>query len=492
MKLGNVSAVWGMLLVCSPLCLSAVAQGSIDSWVDFESRVATSQVIASFSSPDAARGAVFASPSRDNPPYFRHWVRDGALVMNTALDLLERGPASEREHLMRALLDYVQFSRGNQLTTNPSGTPADGALGEPWFHMDGSAYWGGWRRPQNDGPALRAITLTRLANLLLDQGQEGYVRGLLYNGRIPAETVIKADLEYVSHVWQYPSVDLWEEVKGFHFYTRIVQRRALIEGAKLARRLGDWGGADFYQQSADRLSLDTHSHWRPELGYLLTTFERLEGIDYKTSGLDVSVLLGSLHADSASDRFLSPADPRIQATAQRLREAFARQYGINGKTTDFEGNKLGPAMGRYPEDLYNGYDSTGPGNPWFLTTHALAEIYYRSAREYALDRRIPITAENLDFFRALRSSPVSAPGITPAFAPFRTLGVGTLTAGQPGFAMLLQALHDEGDSFLARSRAHGSLDGHFSEQMGRDSGFMQGASDLTWSYASFLSAAWAR
>ena len=46
--------------------------------------------------------------------------------------------------------------------------------------------------------------------------------------------------------------------------------------------------------------------------------------------------------------------------------------------------------------------------------------------------------------------------------------------------------------FLRRTRYHMDAEGSLSEQINRDNGFMQGAHDLTWSYASFFTAAQAR
>jgi Glycosyl hydrolases family 15 len=47
--------------------------------------------------------------------------------------------------------------------------------------------------------------------------------------RVPVEptatvliVVIKADLDYVSSHWDAATFDLWEEVNGAHFYTRMV------------------------------------------------------------------------------------------------------------------------------------------------------------------------------------------------------------------------------------------------------------------------------
>src|SRR5690606_18821482 len=102
-------------------------------------------------------------------------------------------------------------------------------LGEPKFHVNSEAFNEPWGRPQADGPALRSLTLIRVARILLERGQGQFVQQFLYDGRLPSRTVIKRDLEYVAAEWRKPSFDLWEEVLGHHYYTLAVQFRSLLE-----------------------------------------------------------------------------------------------------------------------------------------------------------------------------------------------------------------------------------------------------------------------
>ena len=52
---------------------------------------------------------------------------------------------------------------------------------EPKFELpNGQVYTGGWCRPQTDGPGLRSATLIMFANMLLDAGQQDYVRQFLW------------------------------------------------------------------------------------------------------------------------------------------------------------------------------------------------------------------------------------------------------------------------------------------------------------------------
>jgi glucoamylase len=460
------------------ILLTQAHASTLNSWLAQESVRATELLLKNISPAGTARGAVVASPSRNSPDYFWHWIRDAGLVMNTVVSMHEKETdRAQRRAILSMLQDYADFSRKNQLTANKSGSPNDRGLGEPKFHVDGRAFDGDWGRPQNDGPALRAIALIRYAELLLTQGEEARVRSKLYDSKIPTHTVIKADLEFVAHHWSEASFDLWEEVRGQHFYTRIVQRRALVEGASLAQRMGDSGAAAFYLREAQKLELALNSHWKTvgASGFLTAT---QDSISDRTSNLDIAIILGVLHA-LGSDGFMSVTDDRVLATAQRLENEFRPLYSINAQIYDHQGVRMGPAIGRYPEDQYNGGYGPSGGNPWVLTTAAMAELCHRVADTLETQGSVNLNARNQAFFQS-------------AIPYLRLTSRTTYRAGEQNFKDLLKALRMRGDQYFARVRYHANPDGSLSEQMFRDTGIMHGASDLTWSYASFLTAFWAR
>ena len=62
--------------------------------------------------------------------------------------------------------------------------------------------------------------------------------------------MVKADLDFVVENWNVSGFDIWEEVHGIHFYTRLVQYRALIDGISFASSLGDHQGAQVYLEQA--------------------------------------------------------------------------------------------------------------------------------------------------------------------------------------------------------------------------------------------------
>jgi len=78
------------------------------------------------------------------------------------------------------------------------------------------------------------------------------------------------------------------------------------------------------------------------------------------------------------------------------------------------------------------------------------------------------------------------------FAPSASLSVGTFSSTTSGFSTAVQALQGWGDAFIRLIKYHGGEGGHLSEEYDRNTGFQVGAGDLTWSYASLLTAGLAR
>jgi glucoamylase len=76
-------------------------------------------------------------------------------------------------------------------------------------------------------------------------------------------------------------------------------------------------------------------------------------------------------------------DPKLLATAAKIRSQWIdgpNRYPINQADHDLSRGPLGPLLGRYPGDYYDGAsDSTGPGHPWALCTCNFAQLYYELA-----------------------------------------------------------------------------------------------------------------
>ncbi len=326
-------------------------------WLDAKTEFFHEKIFANISQPQGLRGTVVAAQkSNTGPDYQYHWVRDAGIVMIALIDSYQNAEdESHKDYLRRTINDYVDFS------TYIQSLPTQADLGEPKFLLNGAPYDLPWGRPQNDGPALRAISLIHWANVMLAERNDQFVYDKLYNNKFPANTPIKKDLEYISHHWKEPSFDLWEETKGTHFYTLMVIRRALMEGAELAERLSDHGAASWYHSQAKQIELELEHFWDEKNGYIKATINRTGGIDYKLSNLDTAVILGLLHG-GMHDGFLAWDNPKVLATMAKLTAVFKTLYPINQYSIP------GIAIGRYPEDRYDGENFEGGNHglyvPW--------------------------------------------------------------------------------------------------------------------------------
>ena len=106
----------------------------------------------------------------------------------------------------------------------------EAVLGEARLAADGRLDILQWSRPQNDGPALRALALMRY-------WRNESLRPLLPLAAMRA--LIEADLDYTVKHWREPCYDIWEEHRRRHYHTQIAQFAALSDGAEWARSLGD-------------------------------------------------------------------------------------------------------------------------------------------------------------------------------------------------------------------------------------------------------------
>jgi len=200
---------------------------------------------------------------------------------------------------------------------------------EPLFDHEGKVIPDEWGRPQNDGPALRSITLIRFAHLLLKQGRRDDVVQRLYR---PGDTdsLIAKDLRTIIKHGDY-GFDIWEEVGGYHFYTRMVHRKAYKMGQVLASQdgLDDPDLADACKGALVGLQGAIETHWSEADGYLLATKDSDRGIMHKRLHLDSQVILAVLHGNTGD--FFTVNDDKVLATVssrERRILSKARDLGV--------------------------------------------------------------------------------------------------------------------------------------------------------------------
>lgn len=399
--------------------------------------------------PGITKGAVIASPSKDAPNYFYHWVRDAALTMETFVQLRStNAPAADFR-----MQNWVLFETHLQNLSSH--------LGEPKYNVDGSVFTGPWGRPQNDGPALRARTMILWAYQLLNDRQNDQVHFLTKIGG-----PIRRDLDYTMSHWPDPSFDVWEEVKGDHFFTRLSQAKALIIGANLYKRLGE----KHYSQKLSKASVEVikslQSFWSDKEQVILPTMNHVEGLSGKSSNLDAAVLLASLYLTKDSEEF-SVTDDRVISSIKKWRDSFGF-YNINKGLSVW-------MLGRYPEDVYDGV-GFGGGNPWFITTNAYIQAQCRIHHEWAKTKSIHVNSLNIHFIQDYLQSP-------------NAVHEGDILSSMDSrFKMIQNNLNKMITKYFQKVLLHISRDGAISEQLSRHNGYMTGAFDLTWSHVSLIRA----
>jgi glucoamylase len=342
------------------------------------------------------------------------------------------------------------------------------------------------------------------AQSLIADGKTDYVVTKMYHADIAEASGIKFDLEYVAHHWQDNTFDLWEEVSASHFFTMMVQRKAMIKGAALASMLGDQTAADFYEQQVKDMSAAL------EKFYDSCKNNVMPSRDYGGSGtaankedMDVAVYLGALYGGMDGFSF-SATDERVLASVKHIGDVFDQEYVINQKD---DAKMPGRLFGRYPNDVYNG-NGMSQGNPWVLSTAAAAEVHYANgnshleylragkllyvtyaSKQFYLDLVPLIDPKSRDVLqKRFQTLPDPSCDVNSEFLRLSGGDTPSVVVAGDELLHLGRALMARGDEIMARLMTHVPADNMLTEQINRNDGYLQGAQHLTWSYATVLAA----
>ena len=449
---------------------------ALDAWIEDEARFAAREMMRAISATDIVKnrpgfgqrvipapGSVLASPVPaaydPDPDYFFHWHRDSAIVIDALRVAFAEGWLDGE-----AVVRFREFARFNQSLRNVDGREflarskfrdivqpsylqylrpdaeiaavnGDALLADVRVNADGTLDFTRWARPQNDGPPLLALALMR------------WQRRPELNGdlRDSLNALIGADLEFTLSRANAPCFDIWEEENGFHYFTQLAQAEALAHGVAWLAMRGDDFSARACAVAARGIVSRLDELWDATAGHYRSRAGVENGDPLKER--DIAVVLATLCARREAGPH-SVLDPRSQATLITLEDFFGAEYIINR-------GRDGPAMGRYPGDVYYS------GGAWYVSTLAAAEFYYRLAAALASGAELPATPENLGFRLVLGGTSAGA-----AFA--------------------------RGDAFMATVRAFTPPSGELSEQFDRTTGAQTSAKRLAWSYAAFVTAAASR
>lgn len=295
--------------------------------------------------PGAVNGTVVAARSgpsypQTDPDYEYNWVRDASLTMDVVQTLYSAASGKHASAYQTILFEYAAAR-----ATEQNDPDLLTGLGEPKFYLNNdSVFSGPWGRPQNDGPATAAITLMEFATDYLSKGGSlNTVKAKIYDStNHPAQAPVKRDLLFVASNWTSPSFDLWEEEESDHFYTRMVQRRALVQGAQFARRMGDSATASTLSSAATALTATLSQFWDPNRELLL--YEYGPVLHDKSSYKDIAVVLGIIHG-YAGDGVYGYTNDEVLVSAFQIATSFLSVFPIANVTKDASGRILGIPIG---------------------------------------------------------------------------------------------------------------------------------------------------
>ncbi|KAH8702377.1 putative glycosyl hydrolase, family 15 [Talaromyces proteolyticus] len=451
-KTALVQGLVGSALASPRISHSITKRADLESFISSESPIALQGTLNNIGSngtgaPGANAGIVVASPSQTNPDYFYTWTRDSALTFTALIEAFIAGDSS----LETLIQSYITAQAHLQTVSNPSGSLSDGTgLAEPKFYVNITAFTGAWGRPQRDGPALRAIALIAYGNHLISKGSKSVVLSNIW-------PIVQNDLSYVAEYWNQTGYDLWEEVQGSSFFTIASQHKSLVAGNAFATSLGET--CDGCVSQAPQILCFLQDFWN---GSSVISNLANNG----RSGLDANSILGSIHTfdpDAAcDDTTFQPCSSRALSNHKAVVDSFRSIYTINSGLAA----GTAAAVGRYPEDSYQG------GNPWYLNTLAAAEQLYDALYQWDNIGSLAITSTSLPFFTDLVS----------------TAAVGNYSSSSATYESITSAVKTYADGFVSVVQKYTPSNGSLAEQFSRDDGTPLSARDLTWSYASFLTA----
>lgn len=420
--------------------------------------------------------------------YRFHWTRDAAITIMSLIDSSKSFNIPSQQELIDTCNKYIEFER--IATSNMS--PDDDNYSIAKFNQDGTpAKWFN----QDDGPALRALCLMKIATLFKETNTT--------NDSI--HQVITKDIDFTIRKCGQPSCDVWEEecmsrtiedngnkiiveAPRKNLFTLTTQIKALQQYARIFST--DEKRRSIILEKTNTLSRQILSLWFNEKACFVFNEPTqgncgLKHISPPGSDLNTASIIGFIlyYSDMQFENQpqLYPAidDERTIRTVFQTIEAFSSLYPIN---IDKNGLNKTLLIGRYVNDTYDG-SQRRYGNPWPLTTHALSEFLYILARNIKHKKSYTVTELSLPFYRLI---------LTNSNKQLYTLGTHTSEKEIERTVKHIQLMSDNiilnAKTFACLGDKTNCAEFNLPEQFDRLSGKPASARNLTWSYASLLSA----
>lgn len=397
------------------------------------------------SKKEALIGAIVSAPyekeikgkqtNRDDFTYL--WQRDSGIAMLAIENELKNAISStDKESIEKYAEIFVNYIKFFDYASKQEGYYP----GITKFYLSGESVID-WQNPQNDGPAFTALVFTEFANLIMSQKEpinvneitldKNFVEKYLFD--IKGRGLINQNLSYIVDNSREETYDLWESCLGHMFFTKMIQIKALTAGAALSANFDNLSLASKYIASAEDLSHQAAEHYQT-FSYGQEKFKAYcEGSNiplnlsfpiypkyknnnfskYRGMSLDSSIILGTLLGNlyeyslpsswvyknltkdkiiarkfvnviQESKESLSPTSLEVLKTVRLIADNTYSKKGLDPYKINDSLPRGINLIGRYPGDLYNGItwnDPLNKGNPWFITSIALAQYYYTLAYE---------------------------------------------------------------------------------------------------------------
>jgi glucoamylase len=390
-------------------------------------------------------GCIIAAPSFPadlgtvDQDYVFNWTRDAAV---TAVEIAASNMPTRPGEGVQPLIDYVNFA---QTCQNNSGSVT---IGHATYTVEGQPQP---RTEQSDGPALQTLAILQ-ALPQLDVPTQATAASVI-NTNI--NYLLGADPQAGVPVYQSETTNLWEEEKGFSFFARSVQLKC------------------FQQLTANTYGIPVPPATAGAITWLQNALAGHWNGQYYRSILPVPADRGAYDPNidivlSSTYGAVPVTDTKLLATAAQIRQQWSDSpiaYPINGTDQKLSSGPVGPLLGRYPGDTYDGdlQDPQVAGHPWALCTANFAGLYYALANTITQTQTVPLDNLSASFFGQVGVGPQTTP------------------------AAVASALQSAGDQMLNALVFH-SDHLELSEQFDKVTGFEKSVRDLSWSYASFLAA----
>lgn len=283
------------------------------------------------------KGMIIASPSV-SPPYQYHWVRDASLVMRVIIDYYN---TTKEDKYFKFIINYLENCHIIQNLDTISG------LGEPKININKTPFNKEWGRPQNDGPAIRGLNMIKLIDIF-----RGEYDNIIKMFILP---ILEKDINYILNNYNKICFDLWEEIKGWHFYTRILQLKFIKEFINLDDNIKSKLN---YQGNIKNIYNDLLINCKHHIGgkQIISSFDKNGNINKYN---DSSILLAFCHINFDEDIMKIFPDKYILNNINDLITYFRSKYNINDLNM----------IGRYKNDKY--YD----GHIWIICTLGMVQVY---------------------------------------------------------------------------------------------------------------------